>query len=97
MYAEDTQTGRNYFMNEYLLTCRSLTYAQRSQKLLIRNGYKASLMRTPAEASREGCGYSVRLRGAKLTAALALLDGAGLTPRRVYVIKGGGRLEEIAI
>ena len=84
-------------MNDYLLTCRSLTYAQRTQRVLSNKGFRANVQRTPAEASREGCGFSVKLRGANLSAALGVLKGAGLLPRRVFIIRNGALGEEISI
>lgn len=84
-------------MNDYLLTCRSLTYAQRTQRVLSNNGFKANVQRTPAEASREGCGFSVKLRGARLSDAMRVLSAASLMPRRVFSFENGRLGGEISV
>lgn len=46
---------------QYLIMCRSLTYAQRSTALLERNGITASVVKAPQGLSTSGCGYAVSL------------------------------------
>ena len=48
-------------MTQYLLMCRSLTYAQKSVKLLERSGITAAVVKAPPGLSRSGCGYAVSL------------------------------------
>lgn len=46
---------------QYLIMCRSLTYAQRSTALLERHGITASVVKAPQGLSTSGCGYAVSL------------------------------------
>jgi hypothetical protein len=46
---------------QYLIMCRSLTYAQRSAVLLEHNGITASVVKAPQGLSASGCGYAVSL------------------------------------
>jgi hypothetical protein len=49
-------------MEKYLITCRSMTHAQRSQRLLERNGIMSSVVKAPVALTRSGCGYALILR-----------------------------------
>ena len=71
-------------MSEYLLMCRSLTYAQRSQRVLGRNGIYASLLRAPEELRGDGCGYALGLREYRLRDVSGLLRDAGLPVGKLY-------------
>lgn len=72
-------------MLTYLLLCRSLTYAQRSARILNRAGLSGQVGRVPKSAAAEGCGYCVRIRERDLASALGLLRREGLGPQRVYL------------
>lgn len=48
-------------MTQYLIMCRSLTYAQRSARLLERSGITATVVKAPQGLSTGGCGYAVQL------------------------------------
>lgn len=43
----------------YYLTCKSLTYAQRSSRILERSGISNAIVKSPPVISDRGCGYSV--------------------------------------
>lgn len=55
-HAED----RSYMM-QYLIMCRSLTWAQRSAALLERNGITAAVVKAPQGLRTSGCGYAISL------------------------------------
>lgn len=48
-------------MTQYLIMCRSLTYAQRSARLLERAGITATVVKAPQGLTTGGCGYAVSL------------------------------------
>ena len=50
-------------MEEYLITARSVTQAQRMAQLLERRGVRAVVGRAPMGLTGKGCGYVLRLRG----------------------------------
>ena len=56
-------------MLNYLIACRSLTYAQRAARTLERNGITAAVIRMPRELSEASCAYAVRVSERKLAAA----------------------------
>lgn len=72
-------------MEEYLITARSVTHAQRMAQALERRGVHAVIARAPMGLTGKGCGYVLRLRGRERTAAaLRLLREAGFAPAQVF-------------
>ena len=49
-------------MKFYYITFRSVTYAQRGEKLLNHHNIRCTLQRTPRWMEEQGCGYSLRVR-----------------------------------
>ncbi|MCR5664401.1 MAG: DUF3343 domain-containing protein [Oscillospiraceae bacterium] len=74
-------------MEKLLITCRTLTHAQRCVRLLERRGIVAAVIKAPPELTRAGCGYAVSLRrsGAE---AVRMLREASMLNGKIY------RLEE---
>ena len=83
--------------NVYLITFRSVTYAQRGERLLNRAGERCSLKRTPRWMEEQGCGYSLRLQTDNIERAVTLLRGEQLPMRKVYLRREDGSLEEITV
>ena len=81
----------------YLITFRSITYAQRGERLLNRAKIRCTLGRTPRWMEEQGCGYSLRLHTESIARAVSLLRGEQLPMRKVYLRQEDGSLEEIAI
>ena len=81
-------------MINYLLICRSLTYAQRVAKALENSGISAVVMRTPYEISSQGCGYSVKISEKRFSQAIVVLKAAGLSPLKVYTLYSDGHVME---
>lgn len=81
----------------YVITFRSVTYAQRAEQLLKKAGFRCYLQRTPAWMEQQGCGYSLQLAGGNVRQAVTLLEGSALPMRRVYVQNGAGELEELRL
>ena len=68
----------------YLFTCRSLTYAQRASRLLEHSGIFNSIVKSPAEISDRGCGYSVSVNGKNGRKAAEILKNNNIF-RKVYL------------
>lgn len=82
-------------MTHYFLSCRSLTYAQRTQRALEHAGITAQLIRSPVSISEEGCGYLVKTAAQRLPQALEALRAASLAPLHVYSLDTDGTYREI--
>lgn len=84
-------------MRFHYITFRSVTYAQRGEKLLLSGGFRCQLMRTPKWMEEKGCGYCLRLWTADVAPAVTLLRKGQVPLRKAYAQTEDGRMEEIAL
>lgn len=84
-------------MKFYYITFRSVTYAQRGEKLLNQQNIRCTLQRTPRWMEEQGCGYCLRVWTREITPAVELLRQSGIPMRRVYLQRKDGQLEEMAV
>ena len=84
-------------MMVYYITFRSVTTAQRGEKLLQNTGMHPVVLRTPKWMESQGCGYSLRIRTDALLPVVSLLREKAVGFRKVYVQTGDGTLEEVAV
>ena len=78
----------------WIITFRSITFAQKAQRLLRREMLDATLQRTPAGLSDRGCGYSLILRERDIVEAMALLRREHLLTGKTFTHNGEGQWEE---
>ena len=81
-------------MGTYIITFRSVTPAQRAEKLLRSMGLYCFLGRTPRWMEEQGCGYSIRVHAVERESLLALLREHRIAFRKLYVRRENGELEE---
>ena len=84
-------------MRFYFITFRSVTFAQRAEKLLNQRGYRVSLMRTPRWMEEQGCGYALKIWTGEILTAVKLLREARIQLRKVYAQGDEGELEEVQL
>lgn len=84
-------------MRIFYITFRSVTYAQRGERILQGNGIRCTLRRTPRWMEQQGCGYCLRLGADGVRPALQLLQKEGIPYRKVYLQGGDGQLEEMTV
>lgn len=84
-------------MGMYYITFRSVTFAQRGERLLSRQNYRVSLLRTPRWMEEQGCGYCLRLREQELSRAGELLRKSRISYRRTYRTDERGQLVEAGL
>lgn len=84
-------------MKFYYVTFRSVTFAQRGERLLQDNGIRCTLLRTPKWMEAQGCGYSLRLWTKDVRPGVELLRSSGAAMGKVYVQTPEGILEEITV
>ena len=82
-------------MKFYYITFRSVTFAQRGEKILTAAGMRCSLLRTPRWMEEQGCGYCLRLWTENPASAVELLRRNAIPMRKVYAQRADGQLEEI--
>ena len=84
-------------MKFYYITFRSVTFAQRGERVLQAGRIRCTLQRTPRWMEEQGCGYCLRLWTKELTPAVELLVREGVLFRKLYVQKAQGQLEEVTL
>lgn len=76
-------------MKQYMISFRSVTYAQRGERSLTRGGFSCTVSRTPKWMEQQGCGYGVLLRTENIHAAMEVLLREGIAWRKVYARQDG--------
>lgn len=84
-------------MRFYYITFRSVTYAQRAEKLLYQHSVRVSLMRTPRWMEEQGCGYALKLWSNDVMAVVKLLRDSKIQLRKIYAQQENGEMEEVRI
>ena len=84
-------------MKFYYITFRSVTYAQRGEKTLEKEGVRCTMLRTPKWMETKGCGYCLRLWARDAGQGVDLLRRHGVAFGKVYLQNSDGQLEEIEV
>jgi hypothetical protein len=84
-------------MDRCLLVCSSVTYAQRAKKQLNNKGIYAAIIKTPSEASLDGCHYAVSINKKDLTRAVKILNEMDLAVKKIYLSQHGEIIEEMRL
>ncbi len=84
-------------MGLYYITFRSVTFAQRGEKLLTQHNVRVSLMRTPRWMEEQGCGYALKLWTSDIRVPVKLLRENKVQLRRIYSQREDGTMEEVAL
>ena len=84
-------------MELYFITFRSVTFAQRAEKLLTQRGIPVNLMRTPRWMEEQGCGYALKLWTNRIAHVRDLLAENRIQLRKVYAQQEDGEMEEVKL
>ena len=77
------------------ITFRSITPAQRGQRVLRSRGLEAALQRTPRWMEEQGCGYALKLWTNDIEAPVKLLRENKVQMRKIYMQREDGNMEEV--
>ena len=80
--------------NEWLITFRSVTFAQRGERVLHSRGIQCAMQRTPKKLTERGCGYCLRLRDGDVRKAVEILRREKLSYEKVYAVSDDSITEE---
>ena len=80
--------------NEWLITFRSVTFAQRAERVLRSGHISCKMQRTPKYLTERGCGYCLRLQEMDVPAAVEMLRREKLAYEKLYALKDDGSTEE---
>ena len=84
-------------MDQFFITVRSVTVAQRGKSLLEGRGIRCSLQRTPRWMEEKGCGYALQIPGGRLHEAAQILQAGRIAYRKAYAQHSNGDVEEVAL
>ena len=84
-------------MRIFYITFRSVTFAQRGERLLNDGGFRCTLQRTPRWMEEHGCGYCVGLQPRDAARGVDLLRQQQVVFRKVYGQTASGEMQEVAL
>jgi len=84
-------------MKYCLITFRSVTPAQRGERVLKRAGIHVTLSRTPKWMEQQGCGYSLRVQPHAAANCAQLLREEKVDFRKIYLLRENGKGEELLL
>lgn len=84
----------DFSMEQSLIMCRSLTYAQAALRILERGGFTVQLVRAPRQISEKGCAYGLRVPRRHLVSCVELLQRSRRPIGKLYHYLPNGQLEE---
>lgn len=79
---------------EWLITFRSVTYAQRAERSLRNNRIFCRIQRTPKHLTERGCGYCLRLQSGDVPGAMDIIRREKHPYEKLYVLHEDGSTEE---
>lgn len=82
-------------MKQSYITFRSVTFAQKAERILKQAAMECQLLRTPKELSHRGCGYCLAMRPEQIVYAAKLLDAEKVEYGKLYFRNYQGAYEEI--
>ena len=71
------------------MLARSVTYAQRMQRVLERSGLRCQIARAPRDLTDRGCAYVLRVAVPDLSQALIALHRESLDPVQIFLYQYG--------
>ena len=84
-------------MKTYYITFRSVTYAQRGERVLRQGGIGCAMQRTPKWMEQRGCGYCLQVSPQRGAAAVEHLRRGSIPFRGIYAMLPDGNAEEVVL
>lgn len=79
------------------ITFRSVTPAQRAERILKSAGLNCAIVRTPKWMEEQGCGYSLQVPQKQLQQGIDILQRNRVSYRKVYLRLDNGTMEAIEV
>lgn len=76
-------------MEHYLILARSITYAQRMQRVCHKSGIYCDIFRAPRDLTDLGCAYVLSVSAYDIVKALRLIQQEHLNPIKVFFYQDG--------
>lgn len=82
-------------MKSFFITFRSITGAQKAERVMAKYGYTCLMRRTPRWMEERGCGYGLEVKLADLQEGLEILKREKIPFRKTYLLHPDGTVEEM--
>ncbi len=76
--------------NGWLITFRSITFAQKGERTLKQRGVACTMRRTPKGLSERGCSYCLQVTDDQISEALTVLRDQNIAFGNVYAPRADG-------
>ncbi len=84
-------------MYKYVVMCRSLSYAQRGQRLLAGNNIVSYIIKAPQSVTLEGCSYGLRIKAADIDKSVMILKSSGIRVGKMFKVDINGSYDEVSL
>ena len=84
-------------MKFFYITFRSVTFAQRGEKVLEKEDVRCTMLRTPKWMESKGCGYCLRLSLGDGPKAVEVLRQKQVQMRKIYLQMEDGDIQEVQL
>ena len=84
-------------MDICFITFRSVTPAQRGERLLKHSGFSCNIRRAPRWMEAQGCGYALQVSVSDIKSCVQVLKQAEIAYRKVYLLHKNGGTEELSL
>ena len=84
-------------MKQSYITFRSVTYAQKAERILKKSGMECTIQRTPKELSHRGCGYCLGMHPGQISRAAQILNHEKVEYGKLYATGIDGSYDEIRL
>ena len=75
---------------QIVIIFKSVTYAQRAERLLAKNGIVSNVMKAPFGKNSGACAYAVRINDKNIVKALGIIKESGLSYTDIMIKQADG-------
>ena len=82
---------------QIVIIFKSVTYAQRAERLLVKKGITGNIIKAPFGIKSGSCAYGLRIDERNLSLALSVLKQTGLPYREILAKRPDGTYREVVV
>lgn len=84
-------------MEKYVIMCRTISYAQRGERILGRNNIASYIVKAPQHLTSEGCSYGLRVGERSRDKAVVILRNSGIRLGKIFRVGSDGTYTEVGL
>ncbi len=82
-------------VDRFVIMCRSISYAQRGERILAGNNIGSYIIKAPQQVTSEGCSYGLKVGEKNRDKSIAILKNSGIRIGKVFRINSDGSYSEV--